>query len=219
MTMPAITQLTQLQGKTLGQKGVLPPSIAAMLVKGHVNLNAIRQVKVGFDPSALPRGQVQALTGYKSNEPLTLRARGTQVREWNPENYGVAGSFGTVIGNPAFIAAHPTAVQDFLRAELQAFTYCESHPAACVSFAAKRSQAGFDQNHNLQIWHTETALVRSSLPPSTPLGAIDTTRTLKEAAILVATGQLPRPPALDQLVDPAPLAAIYRGTTLIWPAP
>ena len=219
MTMPTITDLTQLEGKTLGQKGVLPPSIDAMLVKAKVDVAKIKQVKVGFDPSVLPRGQVQALTGYKSNEPLTLRAQAVSVSEWNPEKYGIAGSFGTVIGNPAFMSKHPTAVQDFLRAELQAFTYCQSNATQCVGFAAKRSPVGFDEKHNLQVWQTENGLVRNSLPAATPIGAIDTALTAKEASVLVETGQLPALPQLTGAVDRAPLAAIYRGTQLIWPAP
>jgi ABC-type nitrate/sulfonate/bicarbonate transport system substrate-binding protein len=219
MTMPAITALTQLQGKTLGQKGVLPPSIDAMLVQAGADVSKIKQVKVGFDPSVLPRGQVQALTGYKSNEPLTLRARGVAVTLWNPDKYGIAGSFGTVIANPSFVAKHPTAAQDFLRASLHAFGYCEAHADQCVGFAARRSPAGFDQKHNLEVWQTEAGLVRGSRLPSRPLGTIDLARTVQEAAVLTRSGQLAGRPDISAAIDLAPLAAVYRGSTLIWPAP
>jgi ABC-type nitrate/sulfonate/bicarbonate transport system substrate-binding protein len=219
MTLPSITTLSQLVGKTLGQKGILPPSIDAMLIKDGVDVAKIRQVKVGFDPSVLPRGQVQALTGYKSNEPLTLKARGTTVTEWNPEHYGIAGSFGTIIANPGFVAAHRPAVEDFLRATLHAYAYCESHAEQCVSMAAKRSPAGFDAAHNLEVWQTEDSLVRASLPTGLPLGSVDPAETAAEAQVLVETGQLPARPSLAAAFVAAPLLSIYHGDTLVWPAP
>jgi ABC-type nitrate/sulfonate/bicarbonate transport system substrate-binding protein len=219
MTMPSVTALTLLEGKTLGQKGILPPSIDAMLVRAGVDVSKIKQVKVGFDPSVLPRGQVQALTGYRSNEPLTLRDRGVAVTQWNPDKYGIAGSFGTVIGNPSFVVKHPTAAQDFLRASLHAFSHCQTHADQCVAFAARRSPTGFDSKHNLQVWQTEADLVRDSRPTSRPLGMIDPALTAKEAAVLSQSGQLPSVPDISAAVDLAPLAAVYTGSTLIWPAP
>jgi ABC-type nitrate/sulfonate/bicarbonate transport system substrate-binding protein len=217
MTMPSITSLSQLVGKTLGQKGILPPSIHAMLTKDGVDVAKIRQVKVGFDPSVLPRGQVQALAGYKSNEPLTLKARGTTVTEWNPEHYGIAGSFGTIIANPAFVAAHLSAVEDFLRATLHAYGYCESHAQQCVAMAAKRSPAGFDVAHNVAVWTTEDSLVRASLPAGLPLGSVDPTKTAAEAQVLVQTGQLPLRASIADAFVAAPLQSIYSGDTLVWP--
>ena len=46
----------------------MPPIITAMLEKAGVNLHSVKEVSVGYDPTILPRGQVQALTAYKSNE-------------------------------------------------------------------------------------------------------------------------------------------------------
>ncbi len=217
LTMPATTDLKQLEGHTLGQKGILPPSIDAMLVAAGVDVGRIKQVKVGFDPSVLPRGQVQALTAYKSNEPLTLADRGTTVRQWDPERYGVVGSFGTVIANRTLLTQHPQAVQDFLRASLHAYAYCQDHVDQCVHFAAQRSSPGFDEKHNQAVWQRESALVASSAVPGKPLGVVDTARTAQEAQVLVSSGQLSAVPDLGPAFDAAPLAAIYDGSTLRWP--
>lgn len=219
MTEPSVTNLKQLEGTTLGQKGALPVAIDGMLRAAGVDVAKIKQVTVGYDPTVLVRGQVQSLTGYKSNEPLTLKAMGKTVKQWNPEDFGVPGSIATTIANPGFLAAHPTAVQDFLRAQLHAYAYCEQHADECVGYAAKLSQAGYDTAHNVQVWKTETQLVDSSLPAGQALGTVDTATMRREGDFLVKEGQIPAVPNLDALVDPDVVPALYRGGSLVWPAP
>ncbi|MGI4895017.1 MAG: ABC transporter substrate-binding protein [Janthinobacterium lividum] len=222
MTEPDITDLKQLQGTTLGQKGALPVAIEAMLRADGVNVDSIKQVVVGYDPTVLVRGQVQSLTGYKSNEPLTLAGLGDKITQWNPEKYGVPGTIATTIANPEFLAKNPTAVEDFVRAQLKAYDYCEASDAQateCVGYAAKRSQAGYDTAHNVQVWTTESGLVDSTLPSGQVLGQIDTASMQTEGDFLVRMGQISTVPDVTTLVDADLVPSLYRDGTLVWPAP
>lgn len=219
MTMPDITDLQQLEGTTLGQKGGLPPPIRAMLVNKGVDVDAIKQVVVGFDPSVLPRGQVQSLTGYKSNEPALLAGAGKQVKQWNPEDAGVTGSFAAMAANPDFLAKHPTAAQDFLRATLRAFAYCRDKAKECVGFAGKRDQTTYDLAHNVDVWNAEQRLVISATPPGTPIGYLDPAKTRAEAADVVSSGLLHAVPDVAAAFDDSLLAEVYDGDTLVWPVP
>ncbi|WP_432487126.1 ABC transporter substrate-binding protein [Kineococcus sp. SYSU DK018] len=219
MTGPDVTDLRQLEGTTLGHKGALPVTIEAMLRTAGVDLDRVEQVSVGYDPTVLVRGQVQSLTGYKSNEPLTLRELGEEVTEWNPEDHGVPGSMATTIVDPGFLAEHPTAVQDFLRAQLHAYAHCEQHAAECVGYAAQSSRAGYDTEHNQRVWETETQLIDSSQPAGQPLGAIDAATVRAEAEFLVGMGQIDAVPDVDALVAEDVVAGLYEGAELIWPAP
>ena len=220
MTMPDVTDLRQLEGTTLGQKGELPPPIRAMLVNEGVDVDAIEQVVVGFDPSVLPRGQVQSLTGYKSNEPALLADLGEEVTQWNPEDAGVTGSFAAMAVNPAFLAEHPTAAQDFLRASLRAFAHCQEQAQECVDAAAARDQTGtYDVEHNLDVWDAEQRLVASATPAGTPVGYLDPARTATEAADVVAAGLLEPDPDVAAAFDDGVLAEVYDGDTLVWPVP
>ncbi|WP_233188923.1 ABC transporter substrate-binding protein [Subtercola sp. Z020] len=221
MTGTDVTDLKQLEGTTLGQKGQLPAEIAAMLVADGVDVAKINQVVVGYDPTVLPRGQVQSLTGYKSNEPLTLKADGDAITEWNPEDYGIPGTFGTVVVNPAFALANRTATEDFLRAAFHAYGHCESNADECVGLAAKLAGGGdsYDTAHNVQVWQTETALVAASRPAGAPLGALNPELMAKEVGFLVDSGQLATAPDTATFVDPSFVAAISSGSELIWPAP
>jgi NitT/TauT family transport system substrate-binding protein len=219
MTEPDVTDLKQLEGTTLGQKGALPVSIDAMLLADGVDVAKIQQVVVGYDPTVLVRGQVQSLTGYKSNEPLTLAELGDPVTQWNPEDYGVPGTIATTIANPTFLSEHRTAVEDFLRAQLRAYAHCEGAAAECVGYAADLAQAGYDVDHNVAVWTTESGLVDGSLPAGQVLGQIDTASMQTEGDFLVRMGQIDAVPDLGTLVDPTVVTDLYADGQLVWPAP
>lgn len=219
MTEPSVTDLTQLDGTTLGHKGSLPAPLRAMLVTAGVDLDSITQVKVGYDPTVLVRGQVQSLTGYKSNEPLTLAAMGDQVTQWNPEDYGVVGSFGQLIANPAFAEAHPTAVQDFVRALLHAHEVCQTQLAQCVQAAAEKSGSGFDVTHNEQVFTTESTLVAESTPAGQPIGFVDPAALTAEGQVLVGSGELESVPDPATVFDDSYLRAVVGDDgAVLWPA-
>ncbi|MBC3761355.1 ABC transporter substrate-binding protein [Quadrisphaera sp. RL12-1S] len=219
MTEPSVTDLKQLDGTTLGHKGSLPAPLRAMLVTAGVDLGSITQVKVGYDPTVLVRGQVQSLTGYKSNEPLTLAAMGDQVTQWNPEDYGVTGSFGQLIANPAFAKAHPTAVQDFVRALLHAHEVCQTQLQQCVQAAAEKSGSGFDVTHNEQVFTTESKLVASSTPAGQPIGFVDPAALTAEGQVLVGSGELKSVPDPTSVFDDSYLRAVVGSDgAVVWPS-
>jgi NitT/TauT family transport system substrate-binding protein len=218
LTMPTITNLKQLEGKTLGYKGAMPPQITAMLQAAGVEVAKVHEVSVGYDPTILPRGQVAALTAYKSNEPIQLAADGFTVREWDPDSFGIKGSFNVLIANPAFAAAHPSALDDFLRATFHAYQGCVSDPQPCIADAAKR-QSGYDIAQNLKEWQTQTAEVSASALAGQGLGAQSVAQWQPEADLLVADHLVKHTPDLPALIDTAPVDAIESGTQVIWPAP
>ncbi|WP_028648712.1 ABC transporter substrate-binding protein [Nocardiopsis sp. CNT312] len=222
MTPKGVDELTDLEGTVLGHKGMLPPPVAAMLVSEGVDLDEIEQELVGYDPSILPAGEVDSLTGYRSNEPFLLEAMGAQFIEWLPEQFGVAGSFGVMATSPDFADAHPTAVEDFLRAMAQAFEYCQENARECVEYAAaldaeNPESYGYDVDHNLRIWDAEQELVSSYTVEGKPLGYIDLNKTEEEAAILKEYGQLEEIPDLEPFFRPTFIEAVHIAGEVSWP--
>src|SRR5207248_1541948 len=153
----------------------------------------------------------------KSNEPLLLEASGEQINEWKPEEYGIPGSFGAYVVNPDFARDHPQAVQDYLRAVLKAYAYCQDHGAECVGYTAERAESGYDVAHNEQVWDVERGLVADSTPKDQPIGYIDTTKSAAEGETLIASGELSKLPDIASAFDTSYLEAVYDGTELIWP--
>ncbi|MFC1406491.1 MULTISPECIES: ABC transporter substrate-binding protein [Streptacidiphilus] len=224
MTNPGTTALTQLNGAVVGDKGAMPVSVRAMLVKAGVSWNSLKVVKEGYDPTVLTRGQggLKALTGFISNEPNQLAAAGHKVTVWQPVTYGIPSSLGAMAVNPAFAKAHPTAVQDVLRAALHAYDYCTTHVAQCVGYAADLSGVTYDKKLNAAIWTTETKVVSDNPTPGRPLGGIDPANITKLTDMLHTYSVIPAS-VTDQdtagWFDDSAVEAVYNGTELIWPAP
>lgn len=222
MTMPEVTDLKQLDGTILGQKGALPASITAMLDKAGADVNSMNQVTVGYDPSVLPRGQVHSLTGFISNEPNLLAASGDKIKVWRPFDYNVPGSLGAMAVNPGFAADNPTVVEDFLRASLHAFDYCTNNAAECVGFAAELGGVGYDAGHNASIWTTEVDMIHETKADDMNLGVIDTDNVEELNQMLAHYGLVKSPLSKEAAAarfNGTYVASLYQDGKLIWPAP
>lgn len=219
LTGPDVEDLKELEGQTLGRPGMLAAPLEAMLNVAGVDVESIDQVESGYDPSVLPRDQVQALTAYRSNEPHQLDSMGESYREWLPEDFGVIGSFGVMATNPEWAAQNRTVVEDFLRAIAKAFEYCGENAEECVEQAGSFDPTGeFDVDHNLKVWAAESELVRASTPDETAFGYIDLGMTESETQNLVDNGALERVPNLEPLFEPHYLEAVYVAGNVSWPA-
>ena len=220
ITMASTTDLRQLEGQTLGYKGQMPPQITAMLEKAGVDVTKVKEVGVGYDPTILPRGQVQALTGYKSNEVPTLKAAGDAVREWDPDAYGITGTFNTLIANKGFAASHAGALEDFLRATFHAYDWCHTNLQACLADEATLSGAGqFDATVETRRFGIESGLVDAHLLPGQGVGAESVAQFRPEADLLSAAHLITSAPDLTALVAPQYVAAVESAGKVVWPAP
>lgn len=222
MTMPSVTDLTQLKGKTLGQKGWVPVGVSAMLDKAGLAPDDVKQVKVGYDPTILPRGQVDALVGFISNEPLQLEAAGTPVKVWEPRAFGVPGSLGAFAANPSFLSDHPTAAQDFLRAAFKAYQYCaqDAHVKECLGFQHDQAGADSDPKHETAVWRKETEVVAGSPLPG-KFGSIDVDNVKALAGVVSQFGgqQVSPDQAVGWFDDSFSDAVVGDDGQVIWPAP
>jgi NitT/TauT family transport system substrate-binding protein len=209
-------------GITAGYKGAVPPQISAMFLAEGVDPTTINWVSVGYDPTILPNGQVQALTGYKSNEPVALEAQDYDITQWDPAEYGIKSAFNTQIVNNTFASEHPTAVEDFLRASFHAYDWINESDAnldEALGYAEALSDAGYDLVSSKARWQTEVGLVEDSLPADLPLGGETVEQWTPEADMLVQFDLVKAEPDVESAIDPSFVESIYDGTELIWPAP
>ena len=132
------TTLADLKGTTIGVKGKITPSVAAMLLKAGLKEGTDYTTVLldGFDPKvhiAVP--DIVGFPGYKSNEPLQLEAAGIPFRLFDPADDGIPGSFGVLYTNGQFLAEHPTAAQDFIRAAMRGLADAVADPEAAAAIA------------------------------------------------------------------------------------
>ncbi len=134
----AAASLEDLRGTTIGVKGKITPSVAAMLLGAGLREGEDYETVLldGFDPTAhIAVPNIVGFPGYKSNEPNQLTAAGIPHQVFDPADYGIPGSFGVLVSNADWIAAHPTAAQDFLRAAMRGLADAVADPQAAADIA------------------------------------------------------------------------------------
>ena len=104
------TTLEDLRGSTIGVKGAITTSVAAMLKQAGLTEGADYTTVLidGFDPKVhIEIPDIVGFPGYKSNEPLQLEAAGIPFTLFDPADYDIPGSFGVLYTNGQFLGRHP----------------------------------------------------------------------------------------------------------------
>ena len=224
------TSLADLKGKTIGVKGAITPSVAAMLKQAGLTEGTDYETtdisSLGFDPKihiAIP--EIIGFPGFKSNEPLQLKAAGIPFKLYDPADYGIPGSFGVIYTNSTFLSDFPTAAEDFMRAAMKGLADALADPRAAAGIAVGMINANGNANHlspdgEIARWGVESGLISNSTASDLPIGVPDPKLLEQEvntyAEIGLFDGQVPD---ITTLVDTTLVKGLY-GTDgkVIWPA-
>ncbi len=222
------TKLSDLKGTTIGVKGKIPPSVQAMLAKaGLIEGTDYQTVPVeGFDPTvhiAIP--SIVGFPGYKSNEPGQLDRAGIKYTLFDPSASDIPGSFGIIYTNRAFMTAHPTSAEDFMRASMMGLADAIADPAA----ASKIALAMIDSNGNPNFlspegetfrWNTESRLVTDTTPKGAAIGVPDAAGLQAEVDAYAKIGLFGgKAPDIAKRFDASLLQAIYSSDgKVVWPS-
>jgi len=212
-----ITSLKTLEGKRLGYFINITP------VALGVDMRKVELIKMtNYDPTVVIRGQVDAIIGYASNQPQTLKALNLPFNEFLPADFGLGGTYNVMEVNREFLAAHRDTVADFMRATLKALDDCLRDEAQCVDrlyqlAVADHQGAAFPREQLLRTWQMESQWVRASRmgPPG-----VQTVAGWQDDYSLVQTyGRLQHLPPIQEMMDPDLVASLYQDGTLVWPGP
>ncbi len=222
-----ITSLADLRGRTIGVKGDLPPVIVAMLNRaGLVRGRDYREVLLdGFDPKAHLDTGIDALPVFKSNEPGQLTAAGPPYDAYtlfDPAADGTPGSFGMIFTSAGFAAAHPSAVEDFVRADLRGWQEAVADPGAAVATAVALIDAAGNPNFLSATgeafrWKVEAGIVEQATSAG-PVGVIDPAALRAQVDAYTEAGVFESPPAIAGTYSTAALVVYDAAGALIWPA-
>jgi len=224
---PEVDDLTDLRGRTIGVKGALTPSVKAMLAAAGLEEGEDFEVLEleGFDPlEHVEIEEIAGFPGYRSNEPLALEAAGIDVRQFDPADVDVPGSFGVLYANRQFLDEHPHAAEDFVRATLRGLADAVAEPdeAVEIAVAALRTSGntmGLPPRAELARWRLEAEILRSSSAVA-PLGVPQLELLTAEVQTFTEIGLFDGiEPPVDDMVDAALAARLYsRDGELIWPS-
>lgn len=215
-----IKSLKDLEGGTLGYFINITPIAKAMLEAVDVDLSKVSLIKMtNYDPTVVPRGQIDAIVGYASNQPEKLRSIGMPFNEFRPEEYDLQGTYNVMEVNAEFLAEHREVAADFMRASLRALEYCLANEQDCVkqisALAAENNQgSAFPEDQQARTWAVESSWVRNS----TKAPGVHTPADWEnEHAMVEKYGELAELPAIDEMMDADLVASLYVDGKLQWP--
>jgi NitT/TauT family transport system substrate-binding protein len=220
--------LTDLQGKTIGVKGAITPSVAAMLKKAGLTEGKDYQTALldGFDPKvhiAIP--EIVGFPGFKSNEPLQLKAANIPFKLYDPADYGIPGSFGVLYTNSTFLKDFPTAAEDFMRAAMKGLADAIADPKAAADIAVGMINANgnalfLSPEGEIARWDVESKLISGSKASVLPIGVPDTKLLEQEVTAYADIGLFDgKVPDISTVVNTDLVKGLYDSTgKVVWPA-
>ncbi len=219
--------LEDLAGATIGVKGAIPPSVAAMLAgAGLVEGEDYETVLIdGFDPlTHIALDGIDGFPGYKSNEPGQLERAGIEFDLFDPTEYDVPGSFGVLFTSRDFLEEHPTAAEDFVRAAMRGLADALADPEAAAATAVEVVEANGNPNFlsaegERFRWATDAELLTTQTPAGTGIGIPDPELLTAEVEAYAAVGLFgdDGAPDITPRFATEPIESVYDGDQVIWP--
>ena len=206
-----------LKGKTIGYHGALPANLIAMLQYNGMDVADVKGVSVGYDPTILATGKIDALTVYKSNEPYQMELLGHDVRVIDPGEFGAETSFGVLAVNNEFAAANPSTVEDFLRAVAKAHEYAITNIDESIAVLAARSESVYDIEAETNRWHVESELLEKAKDANHGVAWQTDEQWNREIQMLFDAKVIGKQLTVSEVMNNSFIDAIYTGTELIWP--
>ena len=221
------TQLSDIKDKTIGVKGAITPSVAAMLKKAGLTEGVDYQTALldGFDPKihiAIP--EIIGFPGFKSSEPLQLKAAGIPFKLYDPADYDIPGSFGVLYTNATFLGDFPTATEDFMRATMKGLADAIADPEAAATIAVDMINANGNASHlsadsEIARWNVESALVSGSTASTLPIGVPDPKLLQNEVNTYTDIGLFDgQVPDITTILNTTLVRSVYDDNAkVIWP--
>jgi ABC-type nitrate/sulfonate/bicarbonate transport system substrate-binding protein len=223
------TTLADLKGKTIGVKGAITPSVAAMLKKAGLTEGTDYKTtdisSLGFDPKVhIEIPEIVGFPGFKSNEPLQLQAANIPFKLYDPADYGIPGSFGVLYTNSTFLSDFPSAAEDFMRAAMKGLADALADPKGAADIAVAMINANGNANHlspdgEIARWGVESGLITNSTASSLPIGVPDTKLLEQEVNTYAEIGLFAgKVPDIATLVNTTLVQGLYSADgKVIWP--
>lgn len=222
------TELADLEGKTIGVKGAITPSVAAMLQKAGLaeDTNYETALLDGFDPKVhIEIPEIIGFPGFKSNEPLQLAAVSIPFKLYDPADYDIPGSFGVLYTNSTFLNEFPTAAEDFMRAAMMGLADALADPKAAADIAVDMINANgnalfLSPEGEIARWEVESKLITNATASDLPIGVPDPALLENEVTTYAEIGLFDgKVPDITTLVNLTVVQGLYGDDAkVIWPS-
>ncbi len=135
--------------------------LLAMLRADGLDSTDVIQVPHSFDSTALLDGDVDAISGYSSNEPFLYHQEGLPISILNPMSYGVDFYGDMLFTREDVMRNRPDVAERFRRATLKGWVYALDHKEEVIHLLRNR----FGARKSLEHLRFEAAEIEKAIQP------------------------------------------------------
>lgn len=169
-----IKTIQDLKGKTLAVATSNRPLVLNLLREAGVDPQSVNMVPSSPDPSALVSGQIDAYTGYATNQGVMLKTRGVAIHIIYAHDLGLPETAGTIYGREDFLTKNRDAVVKFLRGSINGWKWALANPEATAKLmVSKYGAPGLDYQAQLNEIKASTPFITAGAAQTKGLLAID----------------------------------------------
>lgn len=173
--------------------------VRAMLANANITEKDYTLIPQSNDYGQLIRGEVDAISGYLTDQPYFFKEQSVKINIINPQNYGVDFYGDILFTSQQELQNHPGRAERFRAASLKGWAYALQHPEELIDLLHNK------YNSKLSIEHLRSeaeATQKLILSDVIPLGLIDSKR-LKSVADAYYNSGFNRPltqPEIDRFI-------------------
>jgi len=143
-------------------------ALTAMFTKEGIALKHINISSPKYTVDDLISGNIDALSGYKSNEPFLLQQQGIDFRIISPEKYGIDFYGDVLFTSKRMLQSNPDTVKSFREASLKGWRYALEHHDEIIELIKEKYNSQNKSRQHLQF--EAKAISKSTLHPIIEIG-------------------------------------------------
>ncbi|MDX8379390.1 MAG: diguanylate cyclase [Gallionella sp.] len=184
----------------IGKRIMLEPQsgeLLAYLKKAGIPLNKIKKIPHSFDANSLMKGDVEAMSGYLSNEPFYFRKANYPYQTFSPHSLGIDFYGDNLFTSERELQSHPARVKAFRAASLRGWKYAKEHRDQVISLILNK----YSTSHTREYLQFESDHMIPLLQPNLiEIGYMNPDRWRAIANTYADIGLLPKNFPLDNFL-------------------
>lgn len=202
-----INSVAELKGKSIAVATSNRPLMENLLRDAGLDPSEVEMVPSSPDPSALVSGQIDAYSGYSTNQGVMLQTRGVEIVALNAHDLGMPETAGTIYATEAALDANREMIVSFLRAARESWAWALAHPEQTATLMVEKHGApGLDYTAQLNEIHASAPFIQTGAAETGGLLSIDPDLYERIIGIYRRAGLVNSDMTAAELCDPSLIA-------------
>lgn len=196
-----IDSYEEFEGHTIGVQAEGEFYLDVLAAIHGLDKSEMEVIRVGFDPTPLLTGQIDAYMSWIVNQPYAVEKTG---QEWKflllADNPGVQFYAMLPFVTTSFLESNPDLIRRWMRASLRGWEYVLDHPDEAAQIVVDHYLSGGDLEAERWLLEQANPITVSADTQEHGLGWMDPQRWEEGIQTLLQYGQIEQAPAVDQIM-------------------